>query len=143
MLWEKVLRKLFITTLTAFILLSIYMLPDKNSKLLPTSLEIEYLSGLGTNNIYLITDNKHLVKSKIILDNNDVKKDALKILDTLTNGKTNILPNGLHSIIPKSTKIKGINYHNNELIINFSKELYNIDSNLSKTMIFSISGWLL
>ena len=138
MLKKKILKKLFITTLTAFILITIYSIPQKKEESLPTNLEIEYITGLGTNNIYLLTHSNHLVKGKILLDSSSVEGNALKALDALKEDKNSLLPNGLKGMIPSFTKIKGVSFNNGELLVNFSLELLNIDKSLSKRMIESI-----
>ena len=70
MLKKRALRKIFITTLTAFILLVLYSIPNmnKDGEVLKTNLEIEYITGIGTDNIYLLDENNYLVKTKILLD---------------------------------------------------------------------------
>ena len=59
MLRKKALRKIFITTLSAFILLVVYSIPNmtKNDNAIRTNLEVEYITGIGTNNIYLLDKN--------------------------------------------------------------------------------------
>ena len=55
MLKKKALRKIFITTLTAFVLLVTYSIPNlSKDNTLKTNLEIEYITGIGTNYIYLL-----------------------------------------------------------------------------------------
>ena len=75
MLKKRALRKIFITTLTAFILLVLYSIPNinKDEEVLKTNLEVEYITGIGTNNIYLLDKNNYLVKTKILLDTSDKK----------------------------------------------------------------------
>ena len=67
MLKKRAIRKIFITTLTAFILLVLYSIPNisNNEKVLKTNLEVEYITGIGTNNIYLLDKNNYLVKMVI------------------------------------------------------------------------------
>ena len=81
MLKKRALRKIFITTLTAFILLVLYSIPNinKDEEVLKTNLEVEYITGIGTNNIYLLDKNNYLVKTKILLDTSD-KKEQIKLL---------------------------------------------------------------
>ena len=51
MLRQKALRKIFITTLTMFIILTIYTIPTtQNIKVLRTNLEIKDITNLGTDN---------------------------------------------------------------------------------------------
>ena len=70
MLKKKAIRKIFITTLTAFILLVAYSIPNMvdEEKTIKTNLEVEYITGIGTNHIYLLDKNNYLVKTNILLD---------------------------------------------------------------------------
>ena len=78
MLKKKALRKIFITTLTAFVLLVVYSIPSLyQDDALKTNLEVEYITGIGTNNIYLLDKNDYLVKTKILLDSNS-KEEQVK-----------------------------------------------------------------
>lgn len=135
MLKKKALRKIFITTLTAFILMTIYLLPNSRKEELPVGLEIEYLSGLGTNSVYLIDSNKYLVKNRIILDEKDDEKNIRKIINVLKDNSDELKPTGLKGVIPRNTKIKSIKIEDKTAIINFSKELFDIEPNLSKKLI--------
>ena len=67
MLKKKALRKIFITTLTAFILLVTYSIPNLSNKdnTLKTNLEIEYITGIGTNYIYLLDKQTSLLYSQL------------------------------------------------------------------------------
>ena len=57
MLKKKAIRKIFITTLTAFVLLVVYTIPSLyEDETIKTNLEVEYITGIGTNNIYLLDD---------------------------------------------------------------------------------------
>ena len=134
MLKKKALRKIFITTLTAFILMTIYFLPN-NKEELPVGLEIEYLSGLGTNSVYLVDSNGYLVKNRIILDEESDKKNIRKIINILKDDSKELRPTGLKGIIPQSTRMKNIDVEDKKATINFSKELFNISPNLSKKLI--------
>ena len=66
---------MFITTVTVCILLVIYLIPAKEKeKELNASLELEYITGLGTDNIYLLNSRGFLVKTKILLDSDKIEE---------------------------------------------------------------------
>lgn len=139
MLKKKAIRKMIITTSSFFILLMIYLIPSTpNETSKPTSLEVEYISGLGENNIYLLNENNFLVKNAIILSGSSPKNKVKSIIEELTNCDCNFLPDGLYSTIPKDTKIKDINIDNNHVTIDFSKEFLNQSNYLVDKMIESI-----
>ena len=65
MIRTKALRKIFTTTLTLFILLTVYLIPKTETKnVLKTNLEMTTNTNIGTNVIYLLNDNNYLVKTK-------------------------------------------------------------------------------
>lgn len=65
MLRTKALRKIFIATLSLFILLFVVTIGTYDDiNILRTNVEIEDVSSLKVNSIYLLNDNGLLVKSK-------------------------------------------------------------------------------
>ena len=140
MLKKKAFRKIIVTTSSLLILLMVYMIPTTNQteEIKTTSLEIEYITGLGNNNIYLFNDNNFLVKHAIILDGTSLKNKIKNILNELTICDCNYLPDGLYSAIPKDTKINNIEINKDIAIIDFSKEILNQNKYLTDKMIESI-----
>ena len=137
MLRRKALRKIFITTMSLFIIMTIYLIPQ-TEKTLETNLELEYITNLANSSIYLLDENNLLVKTKILLDNEDTTKDIKDIITNLTIGSGNIFPDNLYGVIPKNTKLNDIFIENNVVTLDFSKELLNIDTNKSNALIESI-----
>lgn len=132
MLRQKALRKIFITTLTMFIILTIYTIPTtQNIKVLRTNLEIKDITNLGTDNIYLVNNNNLLVKTPIFIDSKDKIKNIINYL-TIDNNK---IPVSLNGYIPKNTKLLDYYLDEKYLTLNFSKELNN-----SKNKDLMISG---
>ncbi len=117
----KIIKKIFNTTVTMFIILTIFTLKTTtNSNVLRTNVEIDDITNLTTNNIYLLNKNNLLVKTKVFINNKHNKEieSIIKYL-TITNNKT---PVGLKSYIPKDTKLLNYKLENNTLIIDLSKE---------------------
>lgn len=117
----KIIKKIFNTTITMFIILTIFTLKTtSNSNVLRTNVEIDDITNLTTNNIYLLNKNNLLVKAKVFINNKKNKEieSIIKYL-TITNNKT---PVGLKTYIPKNTKILNYKLENNTLIIDLSKE---------------------
>ena len=125
MLYKKALRKIFITTLTMIIILTVYTIPvTQKEKVLRTNLEIEEVTNLKTDSIYLLNKENYLVKTDIFIDSNNIEDKIEKIINylTLSNDKT---PINLTSYIPKNTKLINYNIESNSLLLNFSKEFTN------------------
>lgn len=122
---NKILKKLFNTTVTMFIILTILTInKTSNTNTLRTNLEIENITNISTDNIYLLNDDNLLVKTNIFLDKNKKIENIIKYL-TISNNKT---PSGLKAYLPKNIKL--INYFigNNTLTVNLSKEFMNTNN---------------
>lgn len=137
MLIRKALRKIFVTTMSIFIIMTIYLIPQ-TEKTLETNLEFEYITNLANSSIYLLDENNLLVKTKILLDNEDKTKDIEDIITNLTISDNNIFPDNLYGIIPKNTKLNDIVIEEDIVKLDFSKEFLNIETTKSEQLIESI-----
>lgn len=137
MLRKKALRKIFITTMSLFIIMTIYLIP-LTEKTLETNLEFEYITDLANSSIYLLDDNNYLVKTKVLLDNDKIEDNIKSIISNLTITNESKFPDKLKAIIPKNTKLKTIIVDNDLVTLDFSKELLNIDEGLSVKLIEAI-----
>ena len=139
MLKSKAIRKIFITTLSLFVLLVAYSLPSlDDAYTLKTNLEIESATGLATDNIYLLNSDGYLVKSRILLESSDLEKKIREILGQLTVQDDNYFPKGLFPCIPKNTKILNVLCGEKQVSIDFSKEFLDMSVDLEKQIISGI-----
>lgn len=139
MLKKKALRKILITTFTLFTLSVIYIIPEKiNNNYLNPKLELEYVTSLGTNEIYLLGPNKYLVKTNVLLNEETLETKIRSIIDYLTINKSEKLPVGLEGIIPTNTKLNKVTIDNNIVTLDFSKELLNTLQTIEERMIEGI-----
>ena len=136
MLRKKALKRISLTTLVLFIMLVTFsfdmLSQDKNTNLD----EVEYVSNLNTTHIYLLNKDNYLVKVDILINPEDVCKQALEILKNLYT--SNKKYNNLKGLIPSNTKINKIDYFNNTLIIDFSSDLLKVNKDLEEKVIESI-----
>ena len=129
MLKKKALKKIFITTLTMFIILVVYTVPfvnKKNNHVLRTNLEIKDISNLDTESIYLLNDKGYLVRVEVFINSVDINDKISKIISYLTIDNKQI-PVSLNGYIPIDVKLISFNLENGHLYLNFSKELLNKD----------------
>lgn len=139
MLKSKAIRKIFLTTMTMFILLTVFSIPMlQKDNLIPVNLELEEVSGLATNSIYLMNKNGYLVKARILLDEEKMEDKILKILNNLKKKETSKFSNGLLGTIPEDIKVNEIICGSELVTIDFSKEFLNVDVSLEKKMLQSI-----
>ncbi len=139
MLRTRAIRKIFLTTLTVFILLTVFTITNyKNENVLRTNLEIEDIAGLKTNVIYLLNDEGLLVQDRVLLDGSSVEEKIEKLLINLTEGSTGSFADGLSKVIPKGTVVNNVMVGNKYVTIDFSKELLNVSEEKEKSMITAI-----
>lgn len=140
MLKTKALRKIFITTLSLFMVLTVFSistLSNKNKNALMVNLEID--NNLPTEyTIYLLNEDNLLVKKRIYVDASSKKELISKIINNLIENNKNYLTYNLYGTIPKNTKIREIVVGNKLVTIDFSKELLKVAESKEKQMISSI-----
>ncbi len=137
MLRKKALRKIFITTMSLFIIMTIYLIP-LTEKTLETNLEFEYITDLANSSIYLLDENNYLVKTKVLLDEELLEDNIKNIISNLTVSSNSKFPDKLNAIIPKNTKLNDIIIEDDLITLDFSLELLDIDEELSHKLIESI-----
>lgn len=139
MIKTKAIRKIFITTVTMFTLLTVFSLPMVDRKdTLPVNLEFEGITNISTNSIYLFNKSGYLVKASILLDEDSTLKNVKKILSNLIKSNPSKFSNGLSGTIPEGVKVLGV-YCGSELVtIDFSKEILDVDVAFERQMISSI-----
>ncbi len=123
MIRTKAIRKIFITTLSLFILLAAYTITNtENNNVLRTNMEVSSNNLDLTTNIYLLNDEGFLVQTKIILDSSDKLEQVNKIIASLRI-KEETDNNNLYGVIPNNIKVNDIIYEEEIITIDFSKEL--------------------
>ncbi|MEG0995253.1 MAG: GerMN domain-containing protein, partial [Bacilli bacterium] len=138
MLRRKALKKIIMTTFSVFIILLVYLIPDAKIKDLPTNLDIEYVTNIATNSIYLLNNNNYLVKTNILIDETDLIKKIEKQVKALIISKNNSFPKGLKALIPLDTKLLDVVMEEKIAILNFSKEFLSISKELESSLIEAI-----
>ena len=139
MLRTKALRKIFLTTLTLFVLLTVFTITNsKTENVLKTNLEIEDIAGFKTDVIYLLNNKGLLVKTKILFEGNTAEEKINKLLLNLTEGSSNSFPEGLKKLIPKGTVVNNVMVGNNLVTVDFSRELLKVSSDMEKPMVTAI-----
>lgn len=138
MVLQKTIEKLFKTSLIMFIVLSIATIPVLNhSNVIRTNLEIEDITNLPKNYIYLLNKNNYLVRTSIFINQNSKKELVLEIIKALFINNHNI-PKGFNGYISKETKILNCMIDRNIVYLDFSKELLTNDKENNKKIITGI-----
>ena len=139
MLRTKAFKKIFLTTLSLFILLTVFTITNyKNDNVIRTNLEIEEVVGLKTNNIYLLNDKGLLIQTKVLLDGATQEEKIKKLIINLTEGGSNSFSDGLEKVIPRGTSVNNVISGKKYVTIDFSKEILKVSEEKEKAMITSI-----
>lgn len=143
MLKKMSMRKLMVATLTLFILMILYLMPDSlmEKKLDLTHDNVEYVYSNSLDVIYLLDSNDYVARTKInSINNSDVIAKAKDLIEGLIIGgsKSNIIPNGFRSIIPSGTTVLDISFESDTVTVNFSDELLDINEKYEEKMIEAI-----
>ena len=143
MLKKMSMRKLMVATLTLFILMILYLMPDSlmEKKLDLTHDNVEYVYSNSLDVIYLLDSNDYVARTKInSINNSDVIAKTKDLIEGLIIGgsKSNIIPNGFRSIIPSGTTVLDISLDSDTVTVNFSDELLDINEKYEEKMIEAI-----
>ena len=136
MLKRSATRKLIIAGLSLFVLLIIYLFPDKNTTI---DEEIEYQEPLKTS-VYLVDKNNYLARTNIVINEKEIISKAKKILATLTinSDMKERIPTNFKPIIPENTKVEDVSITEDLIKVVFSKELLNVKAKDEEKMIEAI-----
>lgn len=136
MLRTKALRKIFITTLSLFILVVAFSLKGvDNTETIAVTAHGEGENKGDIYNIYLLNTNNLLVRSKIYMNEDNIKDRVYKIINNLKDSNK---VNGLSGLIPSGTKLKDVIVGREIVTLNFSKDILKVDLDKEKNMISSI-----
>ena len=141
MLKRKAISKIIITTFSFITIFVICVIPEKllsNDNYLDQDINIEYVTNIGTNEIYLLGPNKYLVKTNVLLNEDNINTTIREIVDYLTIKKSSKVPSGLSGVIPANTILNNIEVNDKIVTLDFSKELLDVDLELEERLIEAI-----
>lgn len=125
------IRKIFYTTLTTFIILAVYTLSNLEQNVLRTNLELENITNIKTNTVYLLNKNDYLTGVDIFLEKDSPKNQVINIFDYLKESNKKIISK-YKGYIPSNSQIIDINIDNNIVFLNLSKDF--LSSNIDVTV---------
>lgn len=117
-------KKISICLIALFSIFLFYIFPTNDK--LKINEELEYKENPDSmSTIFLLDSNNYLAKTSIDIDDKNIKEKAKKLLIALINGEKyeEKIPSGFKSIIPNNTKILNIEYKDNVIKVDFSKDL--------------------
>lgn len=126
MIKEDIIKKLYKTTLILFFLLTMYTILNVNEKetnVLRTNLEIEDITNLNTDKIFLLDNNGYLVKVNIFLEGKTIEEKVKKIFEYLKINN-NQKPINLKGYIKENIKVLDYKIEDKIIKINLSKDFF-------------------
>lgn len=140
MLKRMSIRKISVATLALFSLLLLYLMPSNQELEYTLSDKVEYEYSNSNTIVYLMDSNDYIARTTIPGKEKEPVKQAQNAIETLIidSSKAEEVPNGFRGIIPAGTEIKEISLDNQTLVVNFSKELLDINEKYEEKMIESI-----
>lgn len=134
------LKKILVSSIALFAFFLIYFLPN-DKKEFKLNQKLEYVSNeVETHDIYLLDKNNYLAKTKIAINGNTEEEIAKYLLTALIIDEEieDKIPNGFKAILPSNTKILNIEYKDNLIKVNFSKDLLDTSIDMEEKVIESI-----
>lgn len=141
MLKKKALRRLFITTVSIFVVLVIYTLTNLSDETIVYDDAI-YINNEDKEVIYTLNEDDYISRTTVYIDNElSVTEKVKTLLEIMIekNNKNALLPSNFKPILPKNTKVLEVKLDNDILKVDFSKELLNITEEQSEKMIEAIT----
>jgi len=130
MLRRITIRKFWVSIAALTALFLIYLIPKENIYTLKNKItsELEYVDNeIITSTVYLYDHNGMIARTKVASSKTPetIESEVKELLEVLIKDGAgeSLIPNGFRSVIPSDTKIISLDYKDNLLKINFSKEL--------------------
>ena len=140
MLKKMSIKKIMVSSTAIILLLVIYLIPDNKKDIDLKNDKIEYTYNNIESTIYLVDSNNYVARTSIATckcDGVDLAKDLVNGL-IIGGSKNNIIPNGFRSILPPDVSILNIELNNKILVIDFSKELLEVNEKDEEKMLEAI-----
>lgn len=140
MLKRMSIKKIMVSSTAIILLLVIYLIPDNKKDIDLKNDKIEYTYNNVESTIYLVDSNNYVARTSIATckcDGVDLAKDLVNGL-IIGGSKNNIIPNGFRSILPPDVSILNIELNNKILVIDFSKELLEVNEKDEEKMLEAI-----
>lgn len=127
MIRRKAIRKIFITTLSLFIILTVCTISNlNNDNTLKVNVELEDVTSLTNGSVYLLNNNNYLVKKNIFIDSTNMEDRVRKIINYLKISSNSKYSSNLIGVIPSTCILNSIIYDEEYITLDFSKSFLDI-----------------
>ena len=142
MLKRVSIRKILVSISALFALFLIYFIPSKNVNTLDVNYELNYIDQDTKKSVIFLLDSYNMLgRSEVVVSSDrNIETRALELINILIEGGSNEdkIPNGFRAILPSETKILSLNYSDNIIKIDFSKELLDVSKELEEKTVEAI-----
>jgi len=136
MLKKISIRKITVTTCSLIIICLLYFFPSTEQ--LDSKQKIVYEKE-NSIKVFLLDKYEYVSMVNINISEKEELKKIKKSIDLLTKNNNSKLPNNFKALIPKNTTIKDLYIKDNVCVINFSKEINNIEAKYEEKMYEAIT----
>lgn len=127
MIRRKAIRKIFITTLSLFIILTVCTISNlNNDNTLKVNVELEDVTSLTNGSVYLLNNDNYLVKKNIFIDSTNMEDRVRKIINYLKISSNSKYSSNLIGVIPSTCILNSIIYDEEYITLDFSKSFLDI-----------------
>lgn len=127
MIRRKAIRKIFVTTVSLFIILVVYTITNlHNDNTLKVNLELSDVTGLTNHSVYLLNDDGYLVRKKIYVETENMLDGVKKVVNYLKISNNSKYSSSLVGLIPSNCSLLDVLYDEEFVTLNFSGNFYNI-----------------
>lgn len=127
MIRKRAIRKIFITMLSLFIILTICTI-NNMSDTLRVNVELEDVTNLTNGCVYLLNSDGYLVKKKIFIDSTNMNDRIKKVVNYLKINNNSKYSSNLIGTIPSTCILEDLIYDENYVTLNFSRSFLNSNS---------------
>ncbi len=129
MIRRKAIRKIFVTTLSLFIILVVCTITNVNkNNSLKVNLELEDVTGITNGGVYLLNKDGYLVRKKIFIDSEDINERIRKCINYLKISNNSKYSSNLSGIIPSTCNLLSVLYDEGYVTLNFSSSFFDVDN---------------
>ena len=142
MLKNKLVKRFLLIISAIFIIFMIWIFPTNDSNVTTLNNKIT----TEKNILYLLDRNNYLSRVDIIMQEKELDKKIIKMLNylTLDSNESHYLKKDFKGIIPKNTKLLSYDIKEDLIVLNFSKEFLNIseedESNIISSIIYTFTS---
>ena len=139
MIRRRAIRKIFITTLSLFIILTVSTITNFKDTL-SVNVQLEDVTNLTNGCVYLLNDKGYLVRKNIFIDSNNITDSIRKVINYLKINNDEKYSSNFIGTIPSTCILNDLLYDEGYFTLNFSKSFLdnnNIDICVS-SIVYSI-----